>query len=111
GKRRTVVQNKKLGIGARLLDLLVKPSFFPGLEHLRLPRGEAGFHREISLREVERLLVILAHDRAATLTFRASNAMHAPGESNDETRMPEDGDDANWPGSCLRAVALVLRHE
>src|SRR5215813_12847681 len=68
GERWPVVQDKKFGLLTRLLDLLVEALFFPVLEHLWLARGEAGFHGKISLREVERLLVVLAHDRAATLT-------------------------------------------
>ena len=37
------------------------PNKFPRGELLRFARGQAGFHREIRARQVERVLVVRAH--------------------------------------------------
>ena len=69
-ERRAVVENEKFRTFPRLLDLLVKAGGFPLLEPLRLARGEARLHRKIRFRQVERVLVILAHARSGEANIR-----------------------------------------
>ena len=64
------MQDEQLGAGARGLDLLVEPDLVPLLEHLRLARGEVCLHRKIRFRQVESVLVILAHARSGEANTR-----------------------------------------
>ena len=76
GEGRAVMQDEKLGLGAGSLDLVVEPSFLPGAQDLGLAGRETGLHRKIRFRQVEGLLVILAHRGAPTLTFSLGKATH-----------------------------------
>ena len=61
GEGRSIVENKKRGVFAGLLNAGVEVVFFPGGELLGFARGQPGFHREIRAREIERVLVVRAH--------------------------------------------------
>jgi hypothetical protein len=63
-ERRAIMKNEQFRALARLLDLVIKIRRLPTLEHLRLARRQARLHREIRFRQVERVLVILAHARS-----------------------------------------------
>src|SRR5438876_962493 len=67
GEGRAVVQDKQLSIFSSLLDLGVEPRFSPHFEKLWLTRGEIRLHRKIRARQVECVLVILAHRKSALL--------------------------------------------
>jgi hypothetical protein len=61
GEGWAVVEDKEGGIFAGFLDPFVEMVFFPGCELLGFARGQAGFHREIRAREIERVLIVRAH--------------------------------------------------
>ena len=72
------MENEEVGLGARSLDLVVEARFLPIAQDFGLARGQPCFHRKIRFREVEGVLVILAHRRAATLTFTLGKATDRP---------------------------------
>ena len=107
GERRPVMQDEELRLGARRLNPLVEPRLLPRLEHLRLARGEVCLHRKIRFRQVERLLVILAHARSgeANIHPRKSNARAAPAS---DRKTGEESVCLTTPG---RTVAQIFHFE
>ena len=65
GEGRSVVQDEGRRVLARFLDAVVDGVLFPRGQLLRFARGQPRFHREIGAREIECLLVILAHGSRA----------------------------------------------
>ena len=61
GKGRAIVQHKFLGLGARGLDLLVKPGGFPFFQAIRFTRNQVGLHREVRARQIQCIFVF--HDK------------------------------------------------
>ena len=57
-KRRPIVQHIRRRATSSRLDLLVKVSRIPPGKHLRLPLRQVGLHREVRLRQVQRIFII-----------------------------------------------------
>ena len=89
GKRRPIMQNKQLSAPSRFLNLLVKVSFFPSLEHIWLAHGKVRLHRKIRARQVQRVFVILCHGEWATLTSvnRQGNVAGKPSDRQATTNL------------------------
>src|SRR6476469_3176673 len=56
--RRPIVQHEQRTAPPRLLDSLVQPDLLPSRERLRLGNSQAGLHREVGAREVERVFPV-----------------------------------------------------
>src|SRR4051812_10264102 len=68
GEWRSIMENEKFSACSGGLNPLVQAGLIPFLEHLGLASREVRLHRKIRFRQVECLLIILAHARAARLT-------------------------------------------
>ncbi len=72
GIRRPIVEHEHGAIGTRLERAAVDIDLIPEPQPLGLPRGQAGPHRELRLRQVHRALVVdrVGHPRASSHTTR-----------------------------------------
>src|ERR1043166_2378662 len=60
-----------------VLNLVIEPRRVPHFQQLGLARRQLRFHGEIGARQIERVLVIAAHQRAATVTFATCQSNEA----------------------------------
>src|SRR2546421_12014871 len=104
------MQNKQFSTLSRFLNLMVKPRLLPRLEHLRFARGKVRLHRKIRARQIQRIFVVLAHCRHATLTSvnSRSNAVTTATDyrsSHDVILIPQSRE------KNLRAIVRALTSE